>query len=220
MCGRYVQTKRARAKAQLLALREVQAEAARAETWNLTPSTLSLVVRARGAERTADWLSWGLEGTGLLGMKPINARIESAAEKASFREAWKSQRCVVPVDGWYEWRMMGGQKQPYYFYRRDGEPLFFGGLWSGETFCLLTTEANGDLARVHDRRPLALRDGDARSWLETTPSSAEKVVFCAVPPVEIAFHPVSTLVSSPRNEGPQLIEPVTLTPVPTQADLF
>jgi putative SOS response-associated peptidase YedK len=96
--------------------------------------------------------------------------------------------------------------------RPDGVPIFFAGLWSGETFCLLTTATDGDLAKIHDRRPLSLRDEDAASWLAEVPSTPEKVAFCAVPAVEIAFHPVAARVGSPRHDGPDLITPVEIAP--------
>ena len=223
MCGRYVQTKKAREHARKLAAMRAEAAAPRPETWNLCPSTLSLVVRSREGIVSADWLSWGIQNeVPLPGFRPINARIESVDSKPTFRDAWQHRRGVVPVDGWYEWKTQGKTKQPYYFFRRDGLPIFFGGLWTGDTFCLLTTEANGDLAQIHDRRPLSLRDEEAGSWISTPPASPERVVSCAILPGDIAFHPVSPRVSSPRHDGPELTQAVSVDKPPeaVQTNLF
>lgn len=125
-----------------------------------------------------------------------------------------------PADGWFEWRWEHGRKQPYFFHRRDVEPLYFAGLWTGETFCLLSTAADGELAKIHDRRPLALPVVAAKPWTETRPASFEEVVQGVVPHAEIAFHPVSPRVSSPRNDGPELIVEVKNEPMPEMGELF
>jgi putative SOS response-associated peptidase YedK len=219
MCGRYVQTKKARDHGRLLASRE-EVEATRPETWNLAPSTRSMVIRAKPTGLSSDWLSWGFQDTPHGALKPINARIETAASKPLFREAWKTRRCVIPADGWYEWQATRNGKQPYYFYQKNGAPLFFGGLWAGETFALLTTAAEGDMARIHDRRPLAFGVERGREWIEQSPRSEGSVVAGTISPAEIAFHPVSLDVNSPRHDKPELIEPVTVRDAPRQDDLF
>ena len=219
MCGRYVQTARARDHARLLTIHE-EMEAPRPETWNLSPSTKSLVIRAKPDGLTSSWLSWGFQTSPTATVKPINARIETAASKQLFREAWKTRRCVVPADGWYEWQQTRHGKQPYYFYQKNGDPLFFAGLWAGESFAILTTSAEGDLARIHDRRPLAFGVERGREWIEQLPQSEGSVVARAVSSAEIAFHPVSTDVNSPRHDGPDLIQPVAVRDGDGQEDLL
>jgi putative SOS response-associated peptidase YedK len=220
MCGRYVQTKRARDRAKLLAMREAAA-APRPETWNLAPSTSSLVVRAKDDGLITDWLFWGYQESSTATVSPINARIESAASKILFKGAWKARRCVIPADGWYEWRQKSHGKQPYYFHSTNGEPLFFAGLWTGETFAILTTAADGELWHIHHRRPLALSLEHSREWIEETPRSEGSLVAKLVPAQEIAYHPVSGRVSSPRNDGPELIvESKELPVTQPEFDLF
>ena len=219
MCGRYVQTKRARDHARLLAMYE-EMEAPRPETWNLAPGTPSLVIRSKPNGLASNWLTWGFQTSTTATVKPINARIETAASKQLFREAWKTRRCVIPADGWYEWQKTLNGKQPYYFYQKNGEPLFFAGLWTGESFAILTTAAVGDLARIHDRRPLAFGVDRGREWVEQLPQSEGSVVARAVSSAEIAFHPVSIDVSSPRNDHPELIQPVAVSDEPRQDDLL
>ena len=220
MCGRYVQSKRAIAHARMLAFREAFA-ATRTETWNLAPTTQSLLVRSTAEGLSPDWLTWGFRNSPAAPMGPINARVETADSKPTFRDAWRSNRCAVPADGWYEWRLENGKKQPYFFRRRDGEPVFFAGLWSGGTFCILTTAADGDLTQIHDRRPLAIETDEAKRWIETIPKSPEDLVSRRVPPSEIAFHPVSTRVSYAKNDGADLIEEMKVAPgASPELDLF
>jgi putative SOS response-associated peptidase YedK len=219
MCGRYVQTKKARDHARLMTVRE-KMEDPRPETWNLAPSTLSLVLRAERPGLSSVWLSWGFQSSTTTTVKPINARIETAACKSLFREAWKTRRCVIPADGWYEWQQTRNGKQPYYFYQKNGEPLFFAGLWTGESFAILTTAAEGDLARIHDRRPVALGVERGREWIEQLPKSEGSVVARTVSSAEIAFHPVSTDVNSPRQDGPDLIKRIAVSDGPRQDDLL
>ena len=207
----------------MLAFREAWENVKRSETWNLAPTTESVVVRETAEGLSPDWLSWGFRNSSAGGMGPINARVETADSKPTFRDAWRMNRCAVPADGWYEWRLEHGKKQPYFFRRRDGEPIFFAGLWSGNTFCILTTAADGDLTQIHDRRPLAVGKDEAKRWIETVPKSPENLVSERVPPGEIAFHPVSTRVSYAKNDGADLIDEVKVIspPMPPQElDLF
>jgi putative SOS response-associated peptidase YedK len=153
-------------------------------------------------------------------VKPVNARVETAASRQLFRQAWKTRRCIVPADGWFEWQKTRDGKQPYYFYQKNGEPIFFAGLWTGDSFAILTTAAEGDLARIHDRRPLAFGVERGREWIEQLPQSEGSVVARAVSSEEITFHPVSTNVSSPRHDGPELIQPVAVKNDPLQDDLL
>jgi putative SOS response-associated peptidase YedK len=203
----------------LLTIHE-EIEATGPETWNLAPSTRSLVIRAEPHGLTSGWLSWGFQTSPTATLKPINARIETAASKSLFREAWKTRRCIVPAYGWYEWQVIRNGKQPYYFYQKNGEPLFFAGLWAGETFAILTTSAEGDLARIHDRRPLAFGVERGREWIEELPRSEGSVVARAVSAAEIAFHPVSPDVNTPRHDGPELIQPSAVRDGAGQADLL
>jgi putative SOS response-associated peptidase YedK len=118
-------------------------------------------------------------------------------------------RCAVPADGWYEWRLENGEKQPHFFRRRDGEPVFFAGLSSDATFCILTTAADGDLTQIHDR-PLALRTDDAKTWIESVPACPDELVSKRIPADDILFHLVSTRVSYAKNDGPDLVQEVKL----------
>lgn len=135
-----------------------------------------------------------------------NARLEEAAGKPLWRDAMRRSRCLVPALGWYEWRE--SDKQPFYFFRRDGRLAAFAGLYSVyahpqtgakiPTCALLTTQAQGELAAVHDRMPVALPEDAQAAWLERGETAL------ATP--DIAYHPVRRLVNASRAEGPELIE--------------
>jgi putative SOS response-associated peptidase YedK len=203
MCGRYPQSQKARDSVRVFGI--TAAPAPRPETWNLAPSTLSLVVRQPEGKLTAEWLKWGLV-VNVPGLAPINARVETAETKRMFRESWRWRRCLIPADGWYEWKADKGRKQPYFFYRRNGEPILFAGLWNEESFALLTTAADGAINDIHHRRPLALRVSEGRSWIEAGASSDE-LASRLLPSTEIEFHAVSPRVSIPREDGPDLVKP-------------
>jgi putative SOS response-associated peptidase YedK len=222
MCGRFPQSKSIdRYMKRIGRERYKQVESILPPTWNLAPSRPAWVIRGVEGELEPSALAWGFkDGTAAPALAPINARVETAATKFLFRDAWKKRRCLVPADGWYEWRMEHGRKQPYFFRRRDDEPLFFAGLWTGDTFCLLTTAADGELAQIHNRRPLALPADAAKPWTEITPAAFEQIVIGVVPAAEIAFHPVSPRVSTPRNDGPELIVEENNTPMPQTGELF
>jgi putative SOS response-associated peptidase YedK len=142
--------------------------------WNGAPSQDLLVIRRarHTGEVSLDPLRWGLipywcsDPNG--GRKPINAKCETVRTLPTFRDAYRRRRCIVPVDGFFEWKAIEGQKakQPYAIAMKDGSPFGIGGLWenwkdpkSGEwirTFTIITTDANELVAHIHDRMPLIL----------------------------------------------------------------
>jgi putative SOS response-associated peptidase YedK len=131
-----------------------------------------------------------------------DARLEEALAKPMWRDAMRGMRCLIPARGWYEWRE--SDQQPFYFHRRDGKLAAFAGIFSvfeGRMTCaLLSSAAQGELARVHARMPLALADDAQQEWLLNGATAAA--------PQDIAFHPVRRRVNASRAEGPELIEPL------------
>lgn len=189
------------------------------------------------------------------GARMVNARSETITEKPAFRRAAASRRCLFPMDGWYEWQRSaavakseGGTgkptKQPYFTHYADGATMAMAGIWEfwrpkdGElaekypdglvTACVLTAEAVGPLAQVHDRMPLVLRPDDWADWLDPDAGSADdQVSRLLVPPAPelvstLEIRPVSTQVNSVRNNGPELLErlPDDQVPEPIQLDLL
>lgn len=161
-----------------------------------------------------------------VGAKPlINARGETVAEKPAFRSAFKRRRCLVPADGFYEWRTEKGARQPYLIKPSAGGPFAFAGLWEtavdpdgGEmdTAAIITTESGPDVAPLHNREPVVVAREDFARWLnidERTAADARALI--KAPPRGFwKIHPVSKAVNSPRNEGESLAAEIG------QRDLF
>ncbi len=177
--------------------------------YNVSP-TQNVPIVGDGGVRTA---RWGLvprwEKSFFTKYPTHNARLESVAEKPSFRSAWQHSRtCLIPVGGFYEWRKEGTIKQPY-FIHKPGELLVFAGLWEAWddmlSFTILTTQARGNIAQLHHRMPVMLNAADGAAWLSRGTDTLDKLedssIFQAVD-----FHRVATAVSNSRSEGAQLIE--------------
>jgi putative SOS response-associated peptidase YedK len=160
-------------------------------------------VRLIDNKRQLAMLQWGLRPAWAKDMKlaPINARADTVASKPMFRSAYKSRRCLILADGYYEWEREGKTKLPY-LYEVDGGPFAFAGLWEGETCTLLTTEANELAAQVHDRMPVILDPADYRHWL-----TGKQIQLAPFPAERMSARPVSTAVNNVANWGPKYIAP-------------
>ena len=164
-----------------------------------------------------------------IGSRLINARAETVATKPAFRRAFARHRCLLPADGFYEWEKSGdqkkGAKQPYYIRREDGGVLAFAGLyelWRDKdrpdddpdswlwTATIITTRAEDEVGRIHDRMPMVIEPARWADWLDPTATSAEALHGLMTPAasVHLTTYPVSTEVNSVRNNGPGLIEPM------------
>jgi len=191
-------------------------------TANLAPTQLTPIVREVNGARELARLRWGLVPSWAkelkIGASMINARAETIAEKPSFRVAFRQRRCIVPLSGFIEWQRDGTRKRPFAIYREDRAILSVAGLWDRwadtdgdevQTFAVITTEANGFMAPIHGRMPVILEPGDEDAWLsaDTGPEALHALL---VPCAEgrLAAHEVSSLINSPRNNAPELLEPV------------
>jgi putative SOS response-associated peptidase YedK len=256
MCGRFaVTTDPALLAEKIGAINEASAAAAEsvatAANYNVAPTAKIATVVSRHTEpgdepmRRVRPMRWGLvppwaepgpdgapAGKGPL---LINARADKVTVSPSFRSSAAHKRCLVPMDGFYEWRVdpdppVGNKarKTPFYAYRDDGETLFMAGLWSvwkaskdAEPLLsctIITIDAAGQLAEIHDRMPLIMAENDWDAWLD--PDAPAAAALLADPPDVggIALREVSTLVNNVRNNGPELIEPPE--PQPEQATLL
>ncbi len=150
------------------------------------------------------------------GRAVINARGETLTSKPYFRQAIKSQRCVIPADGFYEWEKGGKSKIPYFFHRRDDKPFAFAGIYDalpGQPnhygFAIITTTPNKTVGRVHDRMPAMLPDDQVDDWLnpEATADQAEKLIR-PYPDSLMTSYEVSRAVNYAKNKGPEVAEPI------------
>ena len=151
-----------------------------------------------------------------IGTKTINARSETVAEKPTFREAFKKHRCLIPVDGFYEWQKQKEGKKPYFIHMTDKQPFALGGIWDTwtspqgkvlESCSILTTAPNEVVKPIHKRMPLIIEPKDFDLWLDPTILEPDKVKSLLKPYTASAMtaYPLSTFVNSPRNQGEQCI---------------
>ena len=228
MCGRYVvATPYQQMELDFRAVAADEFAAAFAADYNIAPTMPVPVVwqrREDGGERRLSAARWGLvpywaKDPGV-GVRAFNARVETAAEKPMFRDAFIRRRCVLPADGYYEWKKDGSGKQPMFIHAADGTQLAFAGLyerwldseqrplWS---VSILTGPARGPLAEIHDRMPLTVPRDAVEPWLDAAVRDADQVrslLDLSGAPAWTA-HPVGPEVGNVRNNGPELIRELT-----------
>ncbi|BBK43595.1 DUF159 family protein [Allostella vacuolata] len=190
--------------------------------YNVAPTQKAPVVRAAGAGqmggRRLDLLRWGLIPSWSKGpdarFTMVNARADTVADKPAYRNAFRDRRCLVPVDGFYEWQATVGGKRPMRIVRPDRAPFALAGLWERwappggeapvESFTIVTTEANDRLRPIHDRMPVLLDPADWGTWLEG-PSARAAVLMRPAPDSALVAYPVSARVGNVRNDDPDLL---------------
>jgi len=225
MCGRFVS---ASSPDEIARYFDAEAPEALLEpSYNVAPTNDVYAVLNDGGVRRLDAFHWGLVPIWAKdprqGSKMINARAETLAAKNAYKPAFKRRRCIIPADGFYEWKKIPGQKtkQPHFIHRPEGEPLAFAGLWEvwrgpdkqGDPLrscTIVTTSANETMQPLHDRMPVILPASAWEEWLDPANDDIETLGKLLVPaPSElIVTHPVSTEVNSVRNKGAELIDPV------------
>lgn len=194
--------------------------------YNGAPGQDLLVIRENHAtgERSLDPLRWGLvprfTREARPQRRPINARAETVARLSLFADAYRRRRCIVPVDGFFEWKAVLRGKQPYAIAMRDRSPFGLGGIWenwrhpeTGEwlrTFAIITVPANALVADIHDRMPLILAREDFGRWLGTEPDPRD--LMRPYPAEPMMCWPVSTRVNAVREDDAELLTPVTPAP--------
>jgi putative SOS response-associated peptidase YedK len=221
MCGRFTLTRQNRRElAQLLGVDEDDLRDYRPR-YNIAPTDQHFIVTSKYERRTARSASWGLVNSWATDNRRasqcINAKSETLEERRAFREAFLRRRCVVPADGFYEWRGPKTQREPVWIHPSDGGLLLFAGLYEswqakpGEwerTFTIITTQANGLIMAIHDRMPVILDDRAAEDWMNRIESEPSRLKGLLVPGPEkkLVITPASPLVNSVRNDGPELLD--------------
>jgi putative SOS response-associated peptidase YedK len=247
MCGRYASSRRPEDLVEEFEVVENRVATPLQPDYNVAPTKEVYAVVERPPsghheeppQRQLRVLTWGLVPSWAkdpaIGNRMINARMETVAEKPSFRRAFASRRALLPADGYYEWYATSQTnargkpvKQPYFIHPRDGHPLAMAGLyeiWRDPerseddpdrfrwTCTVLTTTAEDELGHIHDRMPLMVARDRWADWLDPTrPGDTELLVPAS--PGSLEAYPVATLVNNVRNNGPELVEPLPLDSVP------
>jgi putative SOS response-associated peptidase YedK len=193
--------------------------------YNIAPGQKIAVIRQNDlGERYLEHILWGLipgwSKDRKIANKLINARSETVDSKPTFRDAFKKRRCLIPADGFYEWTRRDG-KQPFRIELSHHQPMAMAGLWehwespqSGElveSCTILTTQANRDISRIHDRMPVILPPQAIAAWMDGSLSDPATLKPLLQPyPGELAIYPVSSAVNNPRNDGPELLHRIQL----------
>lgn len=217
MCGRFTQRKEVAQVAKRYGVSENAIVAK--PRYNIAPQQMILAVNQ---DRELVQLKWGLIPSWAKDPKIannlINARAETLQEKPSFRTALTKRRCLIPADGWFEWKKESEGKQPYFFHRRDDGLFSFAGLWeswkspegeSVQTCSIITTEPNELTGQYHNRMPTILKPSDEAHWLDSSarvPDLLQLLAPCLAD--ELEAYPVSRAVNSPGRDEASLIERV------------
>lgn len=225
MCGRYALKTSVPEIARILG---AGANIDFAPSFNVAPSRKVPVCRiSADGDRELVLLRWGLVPHWAKEIndryRMINARAETVHEKPAFRVPFRRRRCLVPADGYFEWKASPQRKQPYFIHRSDGAPLFLAGLWDRweksdhgplDSFSIVTTSASERLAAIHDRMPVIIEEADRRAWLDSELEDTHRLLPLLEPDpgIELSLTPVSTYVNNPRHDDPRCIEPVAAPP--------
>jgi len=191
-------------------------------SYNIAPTQMAPVVIQSGDERVCRLMRWGLIPNWSKGpdarFTMINAKAETIDEKPAYKRPFKRQRCLVPCDGFYEWKPVGRVKQPYYIHKPDQGLLALAGIWERweggdapiESFSIITTGANTLMQTVHERMPVIIAPDDFDEWLAAANDDTEKLKTFLQPYAQddLVMHPVSHEVNSPKHDSVSLTQPI------------
>ena len=225
MCGRFVAASDPQGVLRFFTVDDRKADDL-PPSWNVAPTDEVLAVVEHDGRRVLVAFRWGLVPSWAddprVGARMINARAETLVDKPAYRDAVARRRCVVPADGFYEWRREpDGGRQAYFVSRADGAPMAFAGLWAvwrgprGDepplrTCTIVTTSASPAVASVHDRQPVVLERDDVDAWLdrdERDPGAVRHLLRPSDPAV-LSLRPVGPEVGNVRNNHPGLLDAI------------
>ena len=236
MCGRYAQSADMRELMEIFEVTGASPSQSLPANWNIAPTNPIYIVRTDQSDASKTelaTLSWGLIAPWLTNThearasqsRAINARSESVHEKPTFRSAFKSTRCLIPAEGYYEWSTALGKyppKQPFYIHAEDSAQLSIAGIWSswrapsGEVInsaSIITQEASGQLAEIHSRMPVFMPHDRWGQWLDPTNNDVERIKKLMVtdsPTANLEAYPVSRAVNLVANNGKKLTAEIAL----------
>jgi putative SOS response-associated peptidase YedK len=219
MCGRFVRSSSVETYARLF---DAEGGFDLDPSYNVAPSQAALIARPSDGRRQLALLHWGLvpawASDSKIAYSTFNARAETVATKPAFRTAFRRRRCLIAADGFYEWKRMAGERQPYFIGLRDGGPFAFAGLWERwqrgdetmESCTIIVTQANELIAPIHDRMPVILPPERYAAWLDPGLDDPRRLQDCLqpYPASALRVYPVSSRVNNPRNNDAALLRPL------------
>ncbi|MET3683259.1 putative SOS response-associated peptidase YedK [Alkalibacillus flavidus] len=221
MCGRFTLTV---GPDTVKKLYQADGQIAWEPSYNVAPTQDVIAVVSDGEQNRIGPMSWGLIPSWAkdesMRHNMINARLETAEEKPSYKKLLSKRRCLIVADSFYEWMTIDGAKQPVRIYSPDQELFTFAGLWdrwqteAGEkvTCTILTKEANRDMAEIHHRMPVMLPANSEQEWIDfeaKNPTDMKEWLY-AQPDLPLTYDVVSTYVNSPKHNDPDCIKPIDL----------
>lgn len=224
MCGRFVQNIPFETLRHNFNIRATASDII--PNYNVAPTQEILTIIKHDNVNKLEKLHWGLVPFWAkdisIGSRMINARAETASSKPSFRNAFKKRRCLIPADGFYEWKGEKGNKQPYYVFTPSGEPFAFAGFWESWTdkesdeesvyksCTIITTAASESIREIHHRMPVILDPDFYEKWLNAEIQDPKELEIILRDGVihEMKYYPVSTFVNSVKNNDPNCIKPI------------
>lgn len=225
MCARYTLRRGQLARAVFEALRtEAFEEFSERPRFNLAPRQRLPIVRTNSqGQRVLDVFQWGLIprwAKALPKVRPVNIRAETLSGSGVFREPFSRRRCLVPADGFYEWKGSRPPREPWFLRMKDDSLFAFGGLWErwhgsgendpAETFTIITTAPNAVVSAIHDRMPLIVHPREYARWLDPDVNAESAAdLLLPYPPEGMEAFAVSLRVNAASNDGPELIEPLS-----------
>ncbi len=187
-------------------------------TYNAAPSQTLPIVKNNNPNKIVP-ATWGFLPEWMQDQRPagfINARSETIFEKPAFKKAANSQRCLIPADGFFEWKKIGNRKQPYYIHLKDKGIFSLAGLWESFkkgskeilTFTILTVEPNSLIKKIHNRMPVMLDKKQEQIWLQENNTSQLKKILDPFNSLKMKAYPISLSINTPANNDPKYLEPV------------
>jgi putative SOS response-associated peptidase YedK len=204
MCGRYVITKPV---SKTIDIVKTNIKVVDSDNFNAHPGQKLPIIKSYTNGKTLESCEWGLVpgwSKKLDKFSPlINARMETLMEKVTFKNLIQTSRCLVPANGYYEWKREDNKKTPYYFTKEDKGLMFFAAIFQNNQFCIITREATPKISKIHHREPLIINQSQISNYLNIKKEAMS--ILGAIKPPNLKFHEVDKEVNKPINNDPKLI---------------
>lgn len=208
MCARYYRLKDLKDLFQRFGLKRVLTQLGL--QFNIAPTEEALAIPATDGERVGKPMKFGVENPWVEGAMLVNMKGENFALKPAFKKYLLNQRCLIPADGFFEWRKTKEGSWPFRFSLQSGEPFGLAAIYMGDRFAIITTEPNALVAEVNDRMPVIIRREDEDTWLDANVKDFAKliVMLAPYPADQMKCVPLSKLVNSAKNKMPEILNPL------------
>ena len=201
MCGRYSIRKPISKTADLV---KTNIKVEDTDNYNAHPTQRLPIIKSYTNGKALELCEWGLVPGWSNKFSPlINARRETLMEKVTFKNLIQTSRCVIPADGYYEWKREDKKKTPYYFTKDDDEIMYFAGIHQNDQFCIITREATEKISSIHHREPMIINQSQINNYLNIKKDPME--ILSSIKPPNLKFHEVSKDVNNPVNNDPSII---------------